>query len=305
VKDRGDPADREPIEIVQGDDRVFGRRARPIPSTISPAARSPRRAALWTVGVVVAIVAAVLLIAPWSGSERSGTAPSTTRPTPVTTGNTTSGEYISVPTTAPALIANSNGECADDRLPFRPGYLPDGWDTSVAGGAVWAGVDPLNGLPGIIEIAHGTQDITPGEPVDDITVLGQPATIGVIDGFIVSFVLGAASDPCDHWILAAHPHTTRATLQRIAEQLTTIDPGSITIDCQRTIASGEPTPDDDYLIVSSVACLPTGQALQTSRSDDSHGASVIVTTADMSRRVQVGIGAPCPGQAPPAHPPET
>jgi hypothetical protein len=157
-------------------------------------------------GVVLVCAAMVL----------SGCSAHSSSTTKASTSLATTAVASSVATTS-TLVGFDDGHCANNQLPFRPGFLPDGWDTS---GPAWSGVDPVSGKAGRIEIADGLGLPTATGTTLDITVLGHSATIGEIsDGFVVRFVVGPNGDLCNDWALIAHPYTTRETLQQIAEQL--------------------------------------------------------------------------------------
>jgi hypothetical protein len=159
----------------------------------------------------VVLVCAAMVLSACSAHSSSTTKASTSI---VTTAVASSVTRVATTST---LVGFDDGHCANNQLPFRPGFLPDGWDMS---GPSWSGVDPASGKAGRIEIAHGLGLPTATGTTLDITVLGHSATIGEIsDGFVVRFVVGPNGDLCNDWALIAHPYTTRETLQQIAEQL--------------------------------------------------------------------------------------
>ena len=362
---RRDVKGHELIEVFDSSDDAFAVRGHLVSD--EPIGHRTRPLRVWWAAIAgAAVVASAMLVVPWSSSREGG---------PLAAASTTSGVVVAAPSTnevavatrSPGMIAPSDGRCSDDRVPFSPAAVPDGWDTSTA---VWSGVNPANGTGGLIEVAHGADLPTVVGATEPVAVLGASAELGAIsDGYAVWFVLGAESDPCDHWALIAHPHTTPTTLQHFAEGLTTIDLGSRTLDCERTSPVNGDLPPDTMTVFGAVG-LPT-TALPTSRGVDRTGVSVLfakaplfiavnslisvsvapewrgilglswqsslrdVTTLQVHacrgptrwllvyggfsasrvgcmaviinngsgrQRVPIGIGAPCPGQAPPAQP---
>ena len=280
---------------------------------------------------------------------------------------------VLLPSTIPVGIATSIGSCRGDNsgpIPFRPTYLPDGWDAGEPVKWVWASTDRAS-VSGVIEVHRGFDPLTPAT-ASTIVVLGSRARIGpTSDGFAVLFTVGNYGYLCDQWTLAAHPETTLDMLRSVAEHLTTFGVGEQTIDCWEGSAVQGPIPPPDYSIILGVVALPTGRALQANPDSLEDGTSalfakdgllfkmgtafdlsvssewtgrlamgwgspatplrdvhvpvctptgaqtawvdlgggyllrspacvtVIVTVGAAQEPVQIGIGAPCPGQAPP------
>ena len=224
----------------------------------------------------LAIGLAVVTLAACSNST---SAPSTTLRPALQPTDTTIDDLMPQPSAAPpptdsfsaasVPLSTGDGPCAGSVIPFRPIALP-GWDYSTG---VWSGIDPVTKAAGIIEI---TASPAPA-PVDPapITILGFPGTIGrLTDGFVATFVMGSAADPCTTWSLLAHPQTSLATLRDVAEHLTTLGAGAQIVDCSTGLHGSSATNPGDQNVLG-VVDLPVDRALQTSRTTLDDGESVV------------------------------
>ena len=245
------------IELIDSDGTMFGGHRAP-PSRMNGSRQPSPGAGRWMVGITIAVIFTVVVANSWADGNATAHPPTTPHlsSTPSTFGSAAESAAASV--LATSVLANTNGQCSDDRIPFHPTYLPMAWRGE---GSTWSGRDPLTGRLGVVEVAHGAGLPVRSAPSFDVRVLGRHGAIGrVSDGYEVVFTLGAESDPCEHWALIAPSPLTAATLQRIAEGLTLFSAGTATLECSQAYPTEQAPAGPAERIVSGIA-LPADRAL--------------------------------------------